>query len=150
MQTCSNTVFRHFFGKNGSCFIDDSEATIQSKYIIFWQIKLYITGFKMMPESNSCVSLILSYSRLKMMKTMRASKKAVKPMLFYKTLYFLKFYYCVNEIRTAYNFISCHYMYGISDKSNDIYNYLFKGEMRQIILAHPVCHVCFRHMHHIW
>ncbi len=81
----------------------------------------------MTPESNLCVSLILSYSRLKMMKTMRASKKAVKPMLFYKTLYFLKFYYYVNEIRTAYDFISCHHMYGISDKSNDIFNYSLKA-----------------------
>ena len=82
MQTCSKTVFRHFLGKNGSCLIDDSEATIQSKYLIFEPIKLTITGFKVRPKSNSCVSLILSYSRLKMMKTMRALKKAVKPMLF--------------------------------------------------------------------
>ena len=91
MQTCPKTVFRHFLGKNGSCFIDDSEATFQSKYILFLPIKFTITGFKMTPESNLCVSLILSYSRLKIMKTMRASKKAVKPMLFYKTLYFLNF-----------------------------------------------------------
>ena len=50
-------------------------------------------------------------------------KKGCKPMLFYKILYFLKFYHCVHEIRTAYNSISCHDMYGISDKSNDIFNY---------------------------
>ena len=104
----------------------------------------------MTPESNLCVSLILSYSRLKMMKTMRASKKAVKPMLFYKTLYFLKFYHCVHEIRTAYNSISCHDMYGISDKSDHIFNDELKVKLRQIILAEPACNVCFRHMHHIW
>ena len=88
-----------------------------------------------------------------MMKTMRASKKALKPMLFmlfYKTLYFLKFYHCVHESRTAYNSISCHDMYGMSDKSDHIFNYELKAKLRQIILAEPVCHVCFRHMHHIW
>ena len=104
----------------------------------------------MMPKSNLCASSILGYSRLKMMKTMRASKKPVKPMLFCKTLYFLHFYYCVHEIRTAYNYISCHYMYEILDKSDDIFNYLLKAKLRQIILAKPVCHVRFRHMHHIW
>ena len=85
-----------------------------------------------------------------MMKTMPASKKDVKPMLFYKTLYFLNFYYCVHEIHTAYNFISCHHMYGISAKSDDIFDYESKAKLRQIVLAHPLCHVCFRHMHHIW
>ena len=85
-----------------------------------------------------------------MTKTMRASKGAVKPMLFYKTLYFPKVYHCVHEIRTAYNFISFHDMYGISDKSDDTFNYELKAKLRQIILAEPVCHVCFRHMHHLW
>ena len=103
-----------------------------------------------MPKSNLCASSILSYSRLKMMKTMRASKKAVKPMLFYEILYFKKNYHCVHEIRTEYNFISCHGIYGISDKSDDIFNYDLKAKLRQIILAKPVCHVRFRHMHHIW
>ena len=92
----------------------------------------------------------MSYSRLKMMKTMQASKKPVKPMLFCKTLYFLHFYYCVHEIRTAYNYIYCHYMYEILDKSDDIFNYQLKAKLREIILAKPVCHVRFRHMHHIW
>ena len=101
----------------------------------------------MMRKSNSCTSLSLSYSRSKTMKTMRALKKAVKPMLFYKTLYFLKCYYCVHEIRTPYNFISCHHMHGISDKSDDIFNNELKAKLRQIILAHPECHVCIRHMH---
>ena len=78
----SKTVFSDFLGKNGSCFIVDSEATIQSKYLIFESIQLTITGFKMMPKLNLCGSSILGYSRLKMMKTMRASKKPVKPMLF--------------------------------------------------------------------
>ena len=58
-------------------------------------------------------------------------------MLFYKTLYFLKFYHCVHEIRTAYNFISCHDMYGISDKSDNIFNDELKVKLRQIILAEP-------------
>ena len=119
----SKTVFSDFLGKDGSCLIVDSEATIQSKYLIFEPIKLTITGFKMMPKSNLCASSILGYSRLKMMKTMRASKKPVKPMLFCKTLYFLYFYYCVHEICTVYNYISCYYMYEILDKSDDIFNY---------------------------
>ena len=70
-------------------------------------------------------------------------------MLFYKALHFLFLNYCVHEIRTAYNFISCHDMYGISEKSDDIFDYELKAKLRQIILAEPVCHVCFRHMHHI-
>ncbi len=36
-------------GKNGSCLIDDSEATIKSKYLIFEPIKVAITGFKIRP-----------------------------------------------------------------------------------------------------
>ena len=116
------TFWQERFYLNG-----DYDLIFFFRSLIFLQIKWKTIGFKMMPKSNSCASSILSYSRLKMMKTMRASKKAVKPMLFYKTLYFLRFYYCVNEIRTAYNFISCHYMYGISNKSNDIFNYSLKA-----------------------
>ena len=69
---------------------------------------------------------------------------------FYKTLYFLYFYNYVHEICTACTFVSCYYMYGISAKSDDIFNILLKAKQRQIILAHPICHVCFWHMHHIW
>ena len=119
----SKTVFSDFLGKDGSCLIVDSVATIQSKYLIFEPIKLTITGFKRIPKSNLCASSILGYNRLKMMKTVRASKKPVKPMLFCKTLYFLHFYYCVHEIRSAYNYISCHFIYEILDKSDDIFNY---------------------------
>ena len=119
----SKTVLSDFLGKDGSCLIVDSEATIELKYLIFEPIKRTITGFKMMPKSNPCASSIFGYSRLKMMKTMQASKKPVKLMLFCKTLYFLHFYYCVHEIRTAYNHISCYYMYEITDKSDDIFNY---------------------------
>ena len=123
MKTCSKTVFRHFLGKNGSCLIDDSETTIQSYYLIFGPIKLTILGFKMTSKSNSCVSSILSYSRLKTVKILRPKKEAEKAMLFFKTLYFRHFYACVHEIHTAYNFISCHYMYEISYKLNDIFIY---------------------------
>ena len=90
MQNCPK-LFKRLFGKNGSCLIVDSKATIQSKYLIFEPIKLTITGFKMMPKSNPCASSIMSYSRLKMMKTMRALKNAVNPILFYKYCIFWNF-----------------------------------------------------------
>ena len=150
MQNCLKLFLATFFGKNGSYFIVDSKATIQSKYLIFEPIKLTITGFKMMPKSNLCGSSILGYSRLKMMKTMRALKSLWNLCCFVKTLHLLHFYHCVHEIFTEYNYISCHYMYEILDKSDDIFNYLLKAKLRQIILAKPVCHVRFRHMHHIW
>ena len=128
-----NVTLRCFHSSKCLCFcifwqerfhlIGDYDLNFFFRSLIFLQIKWKTIGFEMMPKSNSCASSILSYSRLKMMKTMRASKKPVKPMLFCKTLYFLHFYYCVHEIRTEFNYISFHYMYEISDKSDDIFNY---------------------------
>ena len=56
-------------------------------------------------------------------------------MLFFKTLYFLYFYDYIHEIHTAYYFISCHYMYVISAKSNYIFDYKIKAKQLSILCA---------------
>ena len=113
MQNCPKLFLATFWGRIGLALLSIPKQ-LHSKYLIFEPIKLTITGFKMMPKSRADLqSWVIAVWRW--WKQCELQKKAVKPMLFYKTLYFLRFYYYVNEIRTAYDFISCHHMYGISE-----------------------------------